>query len=74
MTALVKIDDRRKWIEDRETLTRVSLDDLRKMLASEIEITAHHISKMALIWAELERRGEDMTALRSGIARYLPAA
>lgn len=66
-TALAEI------VRTREELQDVTTDDLRRRLAEQIQITARHVAHMAAIWAELERRGEDMSALRSGIARYLPA-
>jgi hypothetical protein len=73
VAALTQIETGQGWAEAREALTGLSIDNLRKMLATEISVTAQHIAKMAMVWAELERRGEDMSALRSGIARYLPA-
>ncbi len=52
-------------------LREMSIDDLRAEFKKAVEITANHVARLALIWAELERRGEDMSALRSGIGAYL---
>lgn len=73
MAELIETESGVNWVDARRGLGVLPIDELRKMLAAEIEITAQHIAKMALVWAELERRGEDMSGLRSGIARYLPA-
>lgn len=47
--------------------------ELRAELAASLNMTARHILRLALIWAELERRGEDLSELRNGIGAYLPA-
>ncbi len=49
-----------------------STADLRRELARGIEVTAEHLRRLAAIWRELERRGEDLTSLRKGLAFYLP--
>lgn len=46
---------------------------LRRELARSVTITAETLLYMGRIWAELERRGEDLSGLRSGLAAYLPA-
>lgn len=46
---------------------------LRKHLSQALVWTAKTLTYLGAIWAELERRGEDLSALRSGIAQYLPA-
>lgn len=51
----------------------VSTEDLRRELAASIGVTARTLVRMATIWAELERRGEDLSALRSGLMAYMPA-
>lgn len=47
-------------------------DALKKRLAQQMELTAHHLMEMATIWTELENRGEDLSALRTGLTDYLP--
>lgn len=54
-------------------LTTIPSDALRALLAREIGDFAKHLLRLAAIWVELERRGEDMTSLRGGIGKYLPA-
>ena len=63
-------------ILDLETgldLTTIPTDALRSLIARKIGDFAKHLLRLAAIWVELERRGEDMTALRGGIGVYLPA-
>lgn len=45
---------------------------LRAELASALGLTARHLLYLAAVWAELERRGEDLSDLRTGIGAYLP--
>jgi hypothetical protein len=54
------------------SLMAMSIEDLRQQLASSLELSARHLMHMAAIWAELERRGEDLSSLRTGMAVYLP--
>lgn len=46
---------------------------LRAELAASLGVTARHLVHLAAVWAELERRGEDLSDLRTGIGVYLPA-
>ena len=57
---------------DRTAITAASTEHLREQLASALTMTARHLQHLAAIWQELERRGEDLSALRRGIAQYLP--
>ncbi len=54
---------------DLEHLTN---DQLRHELGVQIALTADALFIAARIWIELQRRGVDMSALRSGLGRYLP--
>lgn len=53
-------------VEQADTAT------LRKELVSALTMTARQLGYLATIWKELERRGEDLSELRMGIAAYLP--
>ncbi len=53
-------------------ISRLSTEDLRDRLGEAITLTAQNLEKIAVIWAELERRGEDLSALRTGLTAYLP--
>lgn len=53
-------------------LTEVSTPDLRAALARGLELTAETLTRLAMIWGELERRGEDLSDLRRGMGRLLP--
>jgi hypothetical protein len=46
--------------------------DLRAELARGLTLTAEHLTRLGAIWAELERRGEDLSDLRAGLAEWLP--
>jgi hypothetical protein len=54
-------------------LASIPTDALRSLLVRELADFAKHLLRLAAIWVELERRGEDMTSLRGGIGKYLPA-
>jgi hypothetical protein len=60
-------------VDDARDLTQISTEDLRRELSAALTITADAVARMARIWRELERRGEDLSALRSGIGMYLSA-
>lgn len=53
-------------------LTNISTQALRAELARTLTISAQTLMRLALIWRELERRGEDLSDLRTGLAGYLP--
>lgn len=53
-------------------LDRIPTADLRDELARGLTLTADTLSRLGLIWQELERRGEDLSSLRTGLARTLP--
>lgn len=55
-----------------ERLARMETAALKEALAKSITITSQAVAFMAEVWNELERRGEDLSDLRSGIAAYLP--
>jgi hypothetical protein len=45
---------------------------LKTELARALTLSAQHLSYLGKIWMELERRGEDLSELRTGLAVYLP--
>lgn len=53
-------------------LGNLSNQRLREELAKSLTFSAQHLAYLATIWAELERRGEDLSDLRTGLAVYLP--
>jgi hypothetical protein len=55
-----------------QDLTQAATDALKRRLAEQMELSARHLVEMAAIWTELERRGEDLSALRTGLTDYLP--
>lgn len=53
-------------------LAAASTEDLRAELARGLSLTAETLMRLGHVWAELERRGEDLSDLRHGLARTLP--
>ena len=53
-------------------LEDVTTEQLRVELARALEVTAENLLWLARLWRELERRGEDLRELRSGIRTFLP--
>lgn len=49
----------------------MSTQQLRAELAQSLTLSAKHLAHLAIIWGELERRGEDLSDLRTGMAVYL---
>src|SRR6516162_3956035 len=59
-------------ILDGAALTAASTEELRAELARGLTMTAAVLTRLGAVWAELERRGEDLADLRQGLARTLP--
>jgi hypothetical protein len=57
---------------DAIDLSGMTTEALKAELASVLGIAARDLVRLAAVWAELERRGEDLSALRSGLLAYLP--
>lgn len=53
-------------------LGAMSNQQLRAELARSLTLTAGQLRRLAVIWRELEHRGEDLSDLRTGLAVYLP--
>lgn len=53
-------------------LGNLSTQALRAELAQSLTMSARHLAYLAMIWRELENRGEDLSDLRTGLAVYLP--
>jgi hypothetical protein len=53
-------------------LTSVSTADLRAALARGLTRTAGELAQLGMIWAELERRGEDLSELRREVGTSIP--
>jgi hypothetical protein len=51
----------------------IDTQTLRTELSKSLTITAKQLQYLAVIWRELESRGEDLSALKTGLAIYLPA-
>jgi hypothetical protein len=59
-------------VADAERIRSMETQDLRAELAAALTWTAQRLMHLAAVWAELDRRGEDLSALRSGLVYYLP--
>lgn len=53
-------------------LNSMSTQQLRVQLAQSLTLGARNLAFLAAIWSELEKRGEDLSDLRTGMAIYLP--
>lgn len=53
-------------------LTKVSTEDLLTELARGLTLTADVLARLGEVWAELERRGQNLSHLRKGMAKFLP--
>ncbi len=54
-------------------LSQVPTHDLKRELAAAIGITAKGIARVAVIWAELTRRGEDLSGIQFALRDYMGA-
>lgn len=61
------MNDLRPTNQPAVDLSALSSGDLRAELARGLTLTAHHFSRLAAVWGELERRGEDLSDLRRSI-------
>jgi hypothetical protein len=59
-------------MSDLRDIRTLSTGDLRAELTRGLALTAQTLTRLATIWAELERRGEDLSDLRRGVAAMLP--
>jgi hypothetical protein len=71
MNEITKVDSIHNLPVDTELLN-MSSQALRERLAQSLTMTAQHLQHLSRIWAELERRGEDLSDLRTGLAVYMP--
>lgn len=53
-------------------LSEKTIPELRSELARCLGMTAEALTRAGVVWVELERRGEDLSDLRRGIARFIP--
>lgn len=54
-----------------DVIRSADTDTLKQILAEAFKWTAVYLNYLAKVWAELSRRGEDMSALRSDMGYYL---
>lgn len=58
--------------DDQSAIAVMTTAELRTELAKGLTLTAATLQRLAYIWSELEKRGEDLSELRRGIAASLP--
>lgn len=54
------------------SVEKMSDDELMRNLTEGIRLTAEVLCRLSLVWAELERRGKDLSHLRKGLMSYIP--
>lgn len=57
---------------EKNQIETASIDDLKAELSRTLKVTSQYLVYMALIWSELNKRGVDLSALRSGLFEYIP--
>lgn len=57
---------------DPRVIQAMTTVELREELARGLTLVAENLFRTGQIWIELERRGEDLSDLRKGLAAYLP--
>lgn len=55
-----------------DDISKTDTETLRNHLARALKMTAQALVYLAAIWKELERRGEDLSDLRTSLSDYLP--
>lgn len=53
-------------------LSELSNAALRRELTKTLTVTAQNLVRLAAIWCELDRRGDDMSDLRGGLCSWMP--
>lgn len=49
-----------------------SINELKAELSRTLKVTSQYLVYMSLIWSELNKRGVDLSALKSGLFEYIP--
>src|SRR3712207_2892877 len=57
---------------DGDDLERMTREELREELSRALALTVEGLRRAARVWGLLERMGEDLSDLRTGIAAYVP--
>lgn len=57
---------------DQNQIQAASIADLKAELSRTLKVTSEYLVYMALIWNELNNRGEDLSELKSGLFQYIP--
>lgn len=55
----------------QESAQSASTEQLKSWFAESLAVTAENLKRLAVIWKELESRGEDLSHLKSGLMSYL---
>ena len=53
-------------------IKQASIEQLKVELSRSLKLTSEYLVYMAMIWSELNSRGEDLSALKSGLFEYIP--
>ena len=57
---------------NQNQMQSASIDELKAELSRTLKVTSQYLVYMSLIWSELNRRGVDLSGLRSGLFEYIP--
>lgn len=57
---------------NQNEIQNASIADLKAELSRSLKITSDYLVYMSIIWGELNKRGEDLSELKSGLFQYIP--
>ena len=57
---------------NQNQIQHASINELKKELARTLKVTSEYLVYMSVIWAELNKRGVDLSDLKSGLFEYIP--
>ncbi len=57
---------------NQNQIQAASIEQLKAELSQSLKITSDYLVYMSLIWNELNRRGVDLSELKSGLFQYIP--
>ena len=55
----------------RDQLIQMSTHDIKEELTKVLTVTAENLAYMAMLWRELEERGEDLSGIKGGMMEYI---
>lgn len=57
---------------NKDQIELATIDVLKAELSRTLKVTSQYLVYMSMIWAELNKRGVDLSGLKSGLFEYIP--